>query len=294
VTLPSTARGTRPSAATVAAAVSLRGARLSFGERTLWSGLDLDVEQGEFVAVLGPNGSGKTSLVRVLLGLETLSAGEVRIAGREPRRGSPHIGYIPQTPALYRELTVADHLDLAARLRPGFDRASAVSRLSALGIPARSRGGELSGGQQAQLTLAVALGSRADILLLDEPLASLDPLARHEFLVLLADVARERRATVLLSSHIVGELGGVCDRLVVLGVGRVLYEGSVADALATHRVRDALAGPDLVATFPSSDGAMHGLFRADDGRPATLDEIALGYLAAGRKPTSADLGWPAA
>jgi ABC-2 type transport system ATP-binding protein len=261
-------------------------------------GVSLTVPAGALTALVGPNAAGKSTLIKTFVGFERPSTGRVTVSGLDPVRDRAavlaHIGYIPQTPALYRELTVADHLDLAARLRPGFDRASAVSRLSALGIPARSRGGELSGGQQAQLTLAVALGSRADILLLDEPLASLDPLARHEFLVLLADVARERRATVLLSSHIVGELGGVCDRLVVLGVGRVLYEGSVADALATHRVRDALAGPDLVATFPSSDGAMHGLFRADDGRPATLDEIALGYLAAGRKPTSADLGWPAA
>jgi ABC-2 type transport system ATP-binding protein len=195
------------------------------------------------------------------------------------------------TPALYRELTVADHLDLAARLRPGFDRAAAVERLSDLGIPARSRGSELSGGQQAQLTLAVALGTGADVLLLDEPLASLDPLARHDFLVLLADVARRREATVLLSSHIVGELASVCDRLVVLGVGRVLYEGLVADAIADHRVTDDLEAADLVAVFPAPDGALHALTRGGTGRAPTLDEVVLGYLAASRPPSGADLGW---
>ena len=104
MTLPSTAHDARPVVAPPAPAVSLRGARLSFGERTLWSGLDLDVAPGEFVAVLGPNGSGKTSLVRVLLGLQALSGGEVRVAGREPRRGSPHIGYIPQQKALDPDL----------------------------------------------------------------------------------------------------------------------------------------------------------------------------------------------
>ena len=104
VTLPSTAHDARPVERTSPPAVSLRGARLSFGERTLWSGLDLDVAPGEFIAVLGPNGSGKTSLVRVLLGLQALSAGEVRVAGREPRRGSPHIGYIPQQKALDPDL----------------------------------------------------------------------------------------------------------------------------------------------------------------------------------------------
>lgn len=257
--------------------------------------VSLAIPAGSLTALVGPNAAGKSTLIKTFVGFERATSGTVTVAGVDPvkDRGGAlrHIGYIPQVPALYREYSVADHLAFAARLRPGFDRAAAVERLSALGIPAGARGGELSGGQQAQVGLAVALGTRADILLLDEPLSSLDPLARHEFLTLLADIARTRRATVLLSSHIVGELAAVCDRLVVLGVGRVLYEGAVADAIASHSVTDDVDGPDLVAAFPGSDGKLHGLRRSAVGRPATLDEIALGYLVAGRTPTSADLGW---
>jgi len=268
------------------------GVTKRYGRVVALSDVSLSIAAGSLTALVGPNAAGKSTLIKTFLGFERPNAGSVSVAGVDPiadRAGA--LGHIPQTPALYRELTVADHLDLAARLRPGFDRPAAVERLSALGIPARSRGSELSGGQQAQLTLAVALGTGADILLLDEPLASLDPLARHEFLVLLADIARHRQATVLLSSHIVGELASVCDRLVILGVGRVLYEGLVADALANHRVNDDLEAADRIAVFPGPDGTLHALTRTGDGRPPTLDEIVLGYLAAGRAPSGTDLGW---
>jgi ABC-2 type transport system ATP-binding protein len=279
----------------VVAPLVANGVTKRYGRVVALSDVSLSIPAESLTALIGPNAAGKSTLIKTFLGFERPNAGRVSVGGFDPvadrAQSLGHLGYIPQTPALYRELTVADHLDLAARLRSGFDRAAAVERLSALGIPARSRGSELSGGQQAQLTLAVALGTGADILLLDEPLASLDPLARHEFLLLLSDVARHRRATVLLSSHIVGELASVCDRLVVLGVGRVLYEGLVAVALADHRVTDDLDAPDRVAVFPGPDAAMHALTRGGNGRPPTLDEIALGYLAAGRAPSDADLGW---
>jgi ABC-2 type transport system ATP-binding protein len=273
------------------------GVTKRYGRVVALTAVSLAIPAGSLTALVGPNAAGKSTLIKTFLGFERPNQGRVRVVGVDPTADRPaalrHLGYIPQTPALYRELTVADHLDLAARLRPGFDRPAAVERLAALGIPARSRGSELSGGQQAQLTLAVALGTGADILLLDEPLASLDPLARHEFLILLTDIARHRGATVLLSSHIVGELASVCDRLVVLGVGRVLFEGLVADALASHRVTDDLDAPDRIAVFPGADGALHALTRSSVGRAPSLDEVALGYLAAGRAPSGADLGWVA-
>ena len=269
-----------------------------YGRTVALRDVTLELPAGSLTALVGPNAAGKSTLIKTFVGFERPSAGRVAVAGIDPVRDRAgalaRLGYIPQTPALYRDLTVADHLDLAARLRPGFDRAAAVERLTALAIPARARAGTLSGGQAAQLSLAVALGTGADIFLLDEPLASLDPPARHEFLALLADIARTRRATVLLSSHIVGELGSVCDRLLVLGVGRILFEGPVAEALATHRVSDSLDGPELVAAFPGADGQLHGLRRdGATGRPATLEEIALGYLAAGRTPDAVELGWDA-
>jgi ABC-2 type transport system ATP-binding protein len=266
-----------------------------YGATVALQNVTLAIPSGSVTALVGPNAAGKSTLIKTFVGFERPTSGRVTIVGIDPARDRgtalAHIGYIPQTPALYREYTVADHLDLAARLRPGFDRAVAVERLSALAIPARARGSELSGGQQAQVGLAVAIGTGADILLLDEPLASLDPLARHEFLSLLRDIARSGGATVLLSSHIVGELGAVCDRLVVLGVGRVLYEAPIVDALSAHTVTDELDGPGLVAAFPGGDGRLHGLRRDSPGRPATLEEVALGYLAAGRPTNATDLGW---
>jgi ABC-2 type transport system ATP-binding protein len=170
--------------------------------------------------------------------------------GAEDRGGAiRRIGYVPQAASLYRELSVADHLALAARFRPAFDRRAAELRLEQLDIPLEAAAAELSGGQQAQVGLAIALGTRAPVLLLDEPLASLDPLARREFLHVMVEAVHEAGATALLSSHVITDIEQACDRLLVLGGGRTLLDVSIAE------------GP---------------------GRPATLEEVVLGHLAAGR------------
>lgn len=203
------------------------------------------------------------------------------------------LGYVPQTPSLYRDLTVADHLALAADLRPGFDRPAAAHRLEQLTIPLDSRAGDLSGGQQAQVHLALALGTGARVLLLDEPLASLDPLARREFLHVLVDAVRSDGVTALLSSHVITDIERACDRLVVLGVGQKLYDGSVVEALSEHRVGPVEAGDPAhrlasVATFAEADGRLSTLYRsvdpeaADGTRPASLEEVVMGYLVSGR------------
>ena len=174
-----------------------------------------------------------------------------------------------------------DHLDLAVQLRPGFDRAYARERLDQLGIPRGAGARALSGGQQAQVALALALGTRAPILLLDEPLASLDPLARREFLHVLTDAVRDGGATTLLSSHIVTDVEQSCDRLIVLGVGQVLLHDTVADALAGHAISTS-DRTDAVADFAAPDGSRIWLVRGAGDRPATLDEVVLGYLASAR------------
>ena len=197
-----------------------------------------------------------------------------------------HLGYVPQSPALYDGLSVEDHLDLARQLRPGFDRDYARDRLTQLDIPADRGGRDLSGGQQAQVALAIALGTRAPILLLDEPLASLDPLARREFLHVLTDAVRSDGATALLSSHIVTDVEQACDRLIVLGVGQVLLNDSVANAIAGHAL-SSTEHPKAVASFGAPDGSRIWLVRGDGERPATLDEVVLGYLASGRSPAAA-------
>lgn len=265
-----------------------------YGRRT-WAltGIDLAIPKGGVTALVGPNAAGKSTLIKTWVGFERPTRGRVTVAGIDPwrdrSRALGHVGYVPQSPALYDALTVDDHLELAVMLRPGFDRAYARRRLDELGIPGDQGARSLSGGQQAQVALALALGTRAEILLLDEPLASLDPLARREFLHVVTDAVRTDGSTALLSSHIVTDVEQACDRLVVLGVGRVLLQARVADALASHRIATDGAQPvgEAVATFAGPIGERLTLVRANpsaaaDLRPATLEEVVIGYLASAR------------
>ena len=253
--------------------------------------VDLAIHEGTITALVGPNGAGKSTLIKGYIGFERPTAGRLLVGGIDPWRDRGgavrRIGYVPQAASLYRELTVAEHLDLAARFRPGFDRASAELRLGQLDIPLRARADELSGGQQAQVGLAIALGTRAPVLLLDEPLASLDPLARREFLHVMVEAVREAGATALLASHVITDIEQACDRLLVLGGGRTLLDVSIAEARAAHRVVDGdgqIDGGRLVGRFPDPEGRAVALVEgaAGPGRPATLEEVVLGHLAAGR------------
>ena len=262
--------------------------------------VDLEVPDGSITALVGPNGSGKSTLLKAWVGFERPTEGHLTVDGIDPWRDRGgairKIGYVPQAPSLYRELTVDEHVALAATLRPGFDPAVARRRLDDLDIPLTSRADELSGGQQAQVGLALALGVRAPVLLLDEPLASLDPLARREFLHVLVDAVRADGATALLSSHVITDIEQACDRLLVLGAGRTLLDLSIAGAIAEHRVIESegasgAAGPppagSLVGVFPGPAGERLSLVRGDagiGGRPATLEEVVLGHLAAARQP----------
>jgi len=256
--------------------------------------VDLAIPEGSITALVGPNGAGKSTLIKGYVGFERPTAGRLLIGGIDPWRDRGgairRIGYVPQAASLYRELSVADHLALAARWREGFDRVAAELRLGQLDIPLDARADELSGGQQAQVGLAIALGTRAPVLLLDEPLASLDPLARREFLHVMVEAVREAGATALLSSHVITDIEQACDRLLVLGGGRTMLDVSIAEAKAAHRVVDDAGQIDgvgsgrLVGRFPDPDGKLVSLVEAPEGpgRPATLEEVVLGHLAAGR------------
>ena len=200
------------------------------------------------------------------MGFERPTAGRVTVTGIDPWRRRPQavarIGYVPQAASLYRDLTVADHLGLAVTLRHGFDRAVAVERLKSVGIGPSKRASELSGGQQAQLGLAIALATRAPVLLLDEPLASLDPLARREFLSVLVAAVRADGHTAFLSSHIVTDVEEACERLVVLSAGRVLLDADVARARADHRIVGATTAlAPAIAPLPAR-------WRPSPARPA--------------------------
>lgn len=249
------------------------------------AGIDLELPAGGITALVGPNAAGKSTLIKTWVGFEKPTGGSVSVMGIDPwrdrSRALAKVGYVPQSPALYDGLSVDDHLDLAVQLRPGFDRAYAQQRLAQLDIPAGRGARSLSGGQQAQVALALALGTRAPILLLDEPLASLDPLARREFLHVVTDAVRADGATALLSSHIVTDVEQACDRLIVLGVGRVLLHDTVAVALSEHAI-SLTERPDAVASFAAADGSRVSLVHGESDRPATLEEVVLGYLASAR------------
>ena len=273
--------------------------------RRTWAlrGVDLTVPEGSITALVGPNGSGKSTLIRSWIGFERATEGRLFTGGVDPQRDRAgavsRVGYVPQSPSLYRDLTVADHVTLAGTLRDGFDEAMAARYVERLSIPLTARAGELSGGEQAQVGLALALATRAGILLLDEPLASLDPLARREFLHLMVEAVRAAGATALLSSHVITDIEQACDRLIVLGKGHTLLDLTVAEALAHHRIvegrpTDPGTGANVdsvVGSFPAPTGEPLSLVRTagptvvgavEIGRPATLEEVVIGHLAAGR------------
>jgi ABC-2 type transport system ATP-binding protein len=251
----------------------------------------LTVPRGAFVALVGPNGAGKSTLIRTFLGYERPTGGTAHVLGIDVRRDTPRalgqLGYVGQEPGIYRVLTARDQIALAAELRPGFDAEGALRRLADAGVPDDRPAGQLSGGQQAQLALTLALGTRSPVLLLDEPLASLDPLARREFLGTVAE-AVAGGTTVLLSSHVVGDLDEVCDRLIVLAPARVQLAVEMSWARAHHRLvplADA-GGLDVVGSFANRRGVHTALVRTEEivADPPRLDDIVLGYLAAGRRP----------
>src|SRR5579872_2321948 len=178
----------------------------------LWALRDcsLSIPAGRVAALVGPNGAGKTTLLQLAVGLLRPTRGSVQVFGRSPSEHSevvlPRVGFLAQDRPLFRSFTVAEMLEVGRRLNPRWDQGFALHRLTSLGIPLSRKTGKLSGGQQAQVALVLALAKRPDLLLLDEPLASLDPLARREFLRTLMDSVAESGMTVLLSSHIIGDL----------------------------------------------------------------------------------------
>jgi len=254
--------------------------------------VSLAVPAGSITALVGANGAGKSTMIRACLGFERPDEGRLLVFGIDPRRDRTRavnsVAYVPQGASLYRSLTIRDHFDLARGARPSFDSAYALGRVRAAGLSPERRISELSGGEGAQVALALALGTRAELLLLDEPLASLDPLARRDFLNALVDDVRGRGATALLSSHIVTDVEQACDRLVVLADGRLVLDAAVVMARAELRtvLASELGGRVAIGTFAGQAGEPLALVRdASVGRAASLEEIVLGHLAAARSQT---------
>jgi ABC-2 type transport system ATP-binding protein len=206
--------------------------------RRLWALSDctLSVPAGHVVGLVGPNGAGKTTLLSLAVGLLAPSAGTIEVLGGRPTAQLPRVGYLAQDAPVFAGLSVADHLTFGARLNPSWDAGLARDRIDRLDLDPAQKAGTLSGGQRAQLALTLAVAKRPELLLLDEPVASLDPLARREFLQDLMEAVAEQELSVVLSSHLVADLERVCDYLILLVGSRVRLAGPVDELLATHHL----------------------------------------------------------
>ncbi|MGW4384787.1 ABC transporter ATP-binding protein [Kitasatospora sp. NPDC004531] len=242
------------------AIVETRALTKRYGRRTALADCTLTVPAGRVVGLVGPNGAGKSTLLQLACGLLTPTSGTVEVFGRPPAADSAQlgrVGFVAQDTPTYAALTVADHLRLGARLNPRWDAALADRRIRQLGLDPAQRAGRLSGGQRAQLALTLAIAKRPELLLLDEPVAALDPLARRAFLQSLMEFVADSgsEATVVLSSHLVSDLERVCDHLIVLAGARIQADGEIDDLLATHfRLTTARRAAD---TLPAGLRVIH-------------------------------------
>ena len=237
-----------------------QGLSKRYGQRWALTDCTLSVPAGHVVGLVGPNGAGKTTLLNLAAGMLGPTSGTIEVLGGRPAAGRAQlarVGFVAQDTPTYAALSVADHLRLGARMNPGWDAALARGRIERVGLDPRQRAGKLSGGQRAQLALTLAVAKRPELLILDEPIASLDPLARHTFLESLAEFSSDRQVSIVLSSHLVSDLERVCDYLIVIVASRVRLAGQVGDLLAAHRKltgsRSALEDLVLAAMGQAAD-----------------------------------------
>jgi ABC-2 type transport system ATP-binding protein len=256
----------------------------------------LSIPSGKVVGLVGPNGAGKSTLLHLAVGLLRPSAGTISVLGGSPGSGPnalARLGFLAQDGPTYARLSVAQHLRMGAWLNPSWDGAFATGRVQELGLALGQRAGTLSGGQRAQLALTLALAKRPELLLLDEPVAALDPLARREFLQTLMEVVVARNVSVVLSSHLISDLERVCDHLVVLIGGGVALEGDVETLLRSHRRlvgprKDTTAMPTNQTVVEASHVDKQSTFIVrtdapilDPGwtvSPLSLDDLVLAYM----------------
>jgi ABC-2 type transport system ATP-binding protein len=274
--------------------------------RRTWALRDctLSIPDGHVVGLVGPNGAGKTTLLSIAAGMLAPTCGTIEVLGAHPAAGPAQlarVGYVAQDTPVYARTTVADHLRIGAWLNPGWDNDLARQRIEQLGLNPKQRAGSLSGGQRAQLALTLALAKRPELLILDEPVASLDPLARREFLQGLMEAVAAHGLSVVLSSHLVADLERVCDYLIVLVASRVRVAGEVTTLLASHR---RLSGPRRdpgslpagleVITESHTDKQSNLLIRSDGPvidpawtvTPVSLEDLVLAYMSQAPHDTS--------
>ena len=267
-----------------------------YGRRWALADCTLTVPAGRVVGLVGPNGAGKTTLLQLAAGLLAPDSGTISVLGGRPASTPAQIarvGFVAQDAPVYAGLSIAGHLRMGGWLSPGWDSELAARRISRLGLDLRQRAGSLSGGQRAQLALTLATAKRPDLLLLDEPVASLDPLARREFLQDLMETVAEQQVSVVLSSHLISDIERVCDYLIVLVASRVRVAGETEELVATHH---RLSGPrrephSLPASWDVIEESQAGkqsmlLVRTQDPildpawtvRPVSLEDLVLAYM----------------
>ena len=236
------------------AVVRAQGLGKRYGRRWALSECTVDIPAGRVVGLVGPNGAGKTTLLRLAVGQLRPTTGGIEVLDGRPAADAAQlsrVGYVAQSTPVYPGLTVDEHLTLGERLNPRWDMRIARGRIESAGLDLRQRAGRLSGGQRAQLALALAVAKRPDLLVLDEPVSALDPLARREFLQGLMDSVAETGTSVVLSSHVIGDLERICDYLVILVASRVRLAGEIDELLTSHH---QLIGPRRdPATLPDAD-----------------------------------------
>jgi len=266
-----------------------------YGRKTALSDCTIAVPEGRIVGLVGPNGAGKSTLLSLTCGLTAPSEGRIAVLGAPPAAGAAQlarVGFVAQDAPVYTGLSVAEHLTLGARLNPRWDGALARRRIERLGLDPAQKAGRLSGGQRAQLALTVAAAKRGELLVLDEPVASLDPIARRTFLHDLLSFVDELGVSVVLSSHLLSDLSQVCDHLIVLAGGRVQIAGDIAGLLSTHQ-RVRVDGGDLDGRLPATARVVHAertvagttaVVHSADPIPgaerADLEDVGLAYMMA--------------
>ena len=283
-------------------AVEAVGLGKRYGRRIALQDCDLSIPEGRVVGLVGPNGAGKTTLLHLALGLISPTQGLLRVLGESPTAPGhlARVGFVAQDTPTYPTLTVADHLRMGQELNPRWDAHLARRRIDDVGLDPKQPAGRLSGGQRAQLALTLAVAKCPELLILDEPVASLDPLARREFAQSLMEVVAERGTTVVLSSHLLADLERLCDYFVVMVASKVQLSGPTDELLETHfrligARRDRYTLPDGQELIEAKHGPRQStlLVRSQQPildptwlvEPIGMEDLMLAYM--GRSPATA-------
>jgi ABC-2 type transport system ATP-binding protein len=282
------------------AVIETDGLGKQYGRTWALRDCDLTIPEGKVVALVGPNGAGKTTLLHLAVGLLAPTSGTITVLGGRPAGGQAQlgrVGFVAQDTPAYAGLSVGKHLRMGGYLNARWDQELAESRIGQLGLDPRQKAGSLSGGQRAQLALTLAIAKQPELLLLDEPVASLDPLARREFLQGLMEIVASHGVSVVMSSHLIADLERVCDYLVIIVASQVQLAGEVSGLLASHH---RLSGPRRdPRTLPASQQVIEEshtdkqstlLVRANQPildpawtvKPVTLDDLVLAYMSQAR------------